>query len=169
MRDRIWIVAGLAIFAALITAPFWRARRGVDLTKLPVLRLPANQTQCVAPVSYMRAAHMQLLLEWRTDVVRLGERRYVAFNGKVYQRSLTGTCLGCHNKEQFCDRCHSYVGVSGPYCWNCHNQPQAGAAAASVGAVQPPAEAPPRAPSSPDRLLSRKSGPPSSPFPRRVQ
>ena len=169
MRDRIWIVAGLAVFVVLITAPFWRARRGVgNLTKLPVLTLPANQTQCVAPVSYMRAAHMQLLLRWRKDVVRYGQRRYVAFNGKVYQRSLTGTCLGCHNKEQFCDRCHAYVGVSGPYCWNCHNQPQAMPAAASSGTIQPAAEAPRWTRSSPDHLLSRKSGWPASPFPRRV-
>ncbi len=170
MRDRIWIVAGLAVFVALITAPFWRARRGVgNLTKLPILTLPANQTQCVAPVSYMRAAHMKLLMDWRFQVVREGERRYVAFNGKVYQKSLTQTCLGCHNKEQFCDRCHAYVGVSGPYCWNCHNQPQARAAAASTAAVQPQADASPWTRSSPDRLLSRKSDGAVSPLPRRTQ
>lgn len=168
MRDRIWIVVGLVVFVALITAPFWRARRGVgDLTKLPVLALPANQKQCVAPISYMRASHMKLLMTWRYQVVRENERRYVAFNGKVYQKNLTETCLGCHNKEQFCDRCHAYVGVSGPYCWNCHNQPQARPAAAS-NAIQPQAGASPLAQSSPDHLLSRRSGWPSSPFPRRV-
>ena len=48
---------------------------------------------------------------------------YVAFNGKVYEKSLTGTCLGCHNKAEFCDRCHAYSGVSSPYCWNCHSEP----------------------------------------------
>ncbi len=167
MRDRLWIIAGLAVFVVLITAPFWRARRGVgDLTKLPVLTLPINQTQCVAPVAYMRAAHMQLLLSWRQDVVRRGERKYVAFNGKVYQRSLTGTCLGCHNKEQFCDSCHAYVGVSGPYCWDCHNQPQARPAAVSSGAIHSPAGASRSARSSPDQLLSLESNWQSSPFPR---
>ncbi|MDE3149846.1 MAG: sulfate reduction electron transfer complex DsrMKJOP subunit DsrJ [Acidobacteriota bacterium] len=125
MRDRIWIIAGLALFAAAVTAPFWCERTPAkDLTKVPNLVLPANQKECVAPVSYMRASHMLLLLRWREDVVRSGQRRYVAFNGKVYDKSLTKTCLGCHNKEQFCDRCHTYAGVSGPYCWNCHNQPQ---------------------------------------------
>ena len=28
------------------------------------------------------------------------------------------------NKAGFCDRCHDYSGVSGPYCWNCHSDPQ---------------------------------------------
>jgi hypothetical protein len=129
MRDRLWIIAGLALFVAAATTPFWFAHANAkDLSKLPDLTLPANQKQCVAPTGTMRAEHMQLLVSWREDVVRRGDRRYVAFNGKVYEKSLTKTCLGCHSKEQFCDRCHAYAGVSGPYCWNCHNEPQAIAA-----------------------------------------
>lgn len=164
MRDRVWIVAGLAVFAAAVTAPFWCARPGAkDLTKLPHLVLPANQKQCVAPVSYMRASHMVLLLRWRQDVVRRGQRRYVAFNGKVYQRSLTGTCLGCHSKEQFCDRCHAYVGVSGPYCWNCHNQPQTHVADVLPKAIRPDAGTRGLAQGPAGRLLARiEQAPPSS-------
>ena len=132
MRDRWWIVAWLALFLATISAPFWyRPTAAGDLTKLPNLVLPANRRQCVAPASYMRAAHMELLTSWREQVVRDGDRKYVAFNGKTYQKSLTATCLGCHNKEQFCDRCHAYAGVSGPYCWNCHNPSASRAVAAS--------------------------------------
>jgi hypothetical protein len=86
--------------------------------------MPANQKECVAPAGTMRAAHMKMLIQWREDVVRHGDRRFVAFNGKVYEKSLTGTCLGCHNKQQFCDRCHAYSGVSTPSCWNCHSDPQ---------------------------------------------
>ena len=133
MRDRLWIAAGLVLFVAAITAPFWyRPTPARDLAKLPELVLPAKQKQCVAPVSYMRASHMVLLTNWRQQVVREGERKYVAFNGSVYQKSLTATCLGCHNKEQFCDRCHTYAGVSGPYCWNCHNASASRAVAASA-------------------------------------
>jgi hypothetical protein len=125
MRDRIWITAGLALFVAAVAAPFWSAHTAAkDLGKIPDLTLPANEKQCVAPAGTMRAAHMQMLVSWREDVVRRGDRKYVAFNGKVYEKSLTKTCLGCHNKGQFCDRCHSYAGVSGPYCWNCHNEPK---------------------------------------------
>ncbi len=142
MRDRFWIVAGLAVFAVAVTAPFWCARPAAkDLTKLPNLTLPVNQKQCVAPISYMRASHMQLLLQWRKDVVRRGDRKYAAFDGKVYDMSLTKTCLGCHNKEQFCGRCHTYAGVSGPYCWNCHNAPQSTATAAVPASMQPEAGA----------------------------
>jgi len=124
MRDRVWIFVGLAVFAAGFTAPFWHVHAKAS-ARQPDLVLPANQKECVAPASTMRAAHMQMLLNWREDVVRHGDRRYVAFDGKVYEKSLTHTCLGCHSKAGFCDRCHEYSGVSGPYCWNCHSDPQA--------------------------------------------
>lgn len=133
MRDRLWILAGLVAFVATIAVPFWyRPTPAKDLSKLPQLVLPVSQKQCVAPVSYMRASHMVLLMNWRQEAVRDANRGYVAFNGKVYQKSLTGTCLGCHNKAQFCDRCHTYAGVSGPYCWDCHNAPPSKAVAVSA-------------------------------------
>jgi hypothetical protein len=129
MRDRIWIYAGLAVFVAVVTVPFWTSHTAArtapkDLGKVPDLILPANEKQCVAPAATMRAEHMRLLVRWREDVVRRDDRRYVAFNGKVYEKSLTKTCLGCHSKKQFCDSCHSYAGVSKPDCWNCHSEPQ---------------------------------------------
>ena len=73
----------------------------------------------MAPASYMRGSHMQLLIEWRDEAVREGERTLRAFNGKTYDMSLTRTCLTqCHtNRNEFCDRCHDYAGVSDPYCW----------------------------------------------------
>lgn len=167
MRDRVWIVGGLAVFAVALTAPFWCAHLGTkNLARMPNLALPANQTQCVAPVEYMRASHMVLLLRWREEVVRLGQRRYVAFNGKVYDKSLTRTCLDCHNKEQFCDRCHSYAGVSGPYCWNCHNQPQTHVAGTSLPPMQPEAAAPHLAFTSPSRFPAQAPHPQSLSFPR---
>ncbi|MCF7809732.1 hypothetical protein K9N50_01950 [bacterium] len=34
------------------------------------------------------------------------------------------SCIECHsNKEQFCDRCHTYMSVD-PYCWDCHIIPE---------------------------------------------
>jgi [DsrC]-trisulfide reductase subunit J len=134
MRDRIWIIAGLGLFVTVVTTPFWFAHPAAkDLGKVPGLTLPANTKECVAPASYMRTSHMQLLMSWREDVVRRDQRQYVAFNGKVYEKSLDQTCLGCHNKQEFCDRCHAYAGVSGPYCWHCHSQPQTTASAMTPG------------------------------------
>ena len=123
MRDRVFIFAGLALFVAAFTTPFWHAHANTS-ARQPQLVLPAGKKECVAPAGTMRAEHMKMLLNWREDVVRRDDRQYHAFDGQVYDRSLTRTCLGCHSKRQFCDRCHEYSGVSGPYCWNCHNDPQ---------------------------------------------
>ncbi len=125
MRDRPQIVVGLLVFVGLFTFPIWHAQaRKTSLSALDV-KLPAQERQCVAPLSYMRDSHMRLLVNWREEVVRNHDRQYTAFNGKVYDKSLTRTCLGqCHtNKREFCDRCHTYAAVSGPYCWDCHNEP----------------------------------------------
>jgi hypothetical protein len=78
----------------------------------------------VEPIEYMRKNHVDLLNNWKERVVRNGELRYVASDGKEYTMSLTLTCLNCHsNKANFCDRCHEYVRVS-PRCWDCHNVPK---------------------------------------------
>jgi predicted amidophosphoribosyltransferase len=77
---------------------------------------------------------MQLLVEWRESVVRDDQRKFKAPNGKVYEKNLTRTCLEqCHaNKREFCDRCHAYAGISGPYCWDCHNDARVMVAARSA-------------------------------------
>jgi hypothetical protein len=82
-----------------------------------------GRDQCVMSTDYMRANHMNLLNQWRNDVVRLGERVHIAPDGRKYDRSLSNTCLDCHsNKARFCDLCHNYMGVA-PYCWQCHLEP----------------------------------------------
>lgn len=126
MRDRLWILAGLAAFVAFATVPFWAAHFSTTHSRVmgPNLLLPAQQKQCVAPATFMRSSHMKLLVSWREDVVRHGNRGYIAQDGKIYDKSLTRTCLGCHSKQQFCDRCHTYSGVAEAYCWSCHNEPQ---------------------------------------------
>lgn len=123
MKDRPFIVAGLAVFLVFVTAPVWRSLATPRITlAAPQIKSPVQEKLCVAPVSYMRTSHMQLLDEWRESVVRTGQRKYVAYNGKVYEKSLTQTCLGCHgSQKEFCERCHSYSGVSTLTCWNCHS------------------------------------------------
>ena len=125
MRERTLIFGGLAVFLVLFTYPLWHAAAVGTQAKSPQLQLPANARECVAPVPYMRATHMQLLVQWREGVVRNGIRQVHAFNGKSYDASLTRTCLGqCHSRKDFCDRCHTYSGVSAPSCWQCHNETQ---------------------------------------------
>jgi hypothetical protein len=125
MRDRFVIIAALAVFLGVVTTPLWYARASGETAAGPDLKLPVAEKACVMPVAYMRTSHMDLLMTWRDDVVRLNKRTWTAPDGKTYQIGLSGTCLRCHtNKTEFCDRCHSYASVT-PYCWDCHVDPAA--------------------------------------------
>lgn len=142
MRDQPVILAGLATFLAVVTYPFWYNLARGQTPRGPDVRLPAHERQCVAPTEYMRTSHMELLIQWRDQVVRQNLRRVTAADGRTFNASLTNTCLAqCHtNKTEFCDRCHNYSGVGTPYCWDCHNEPRVRRAAltpASVSRSQP--------------------------------
>jgi hypothetical protein len=122
------IIAGIVVFVIAASFPFWYGK-GKTVSP-PDLKLdtPAierlKEKLCVEPAPYMKANHMKLLNAWRDGVVREDKRTYTAADGRVFQVSLTGTCLECHsNKGQFCDRCHDYAGAK-PNCWNCHIIPE---------------------------------------------
>jgi len=121
MRDRPIILSGLAAFLALVTLPIWY-NAACGAPSAPNLKRPTTARQCVADPAFMRRSHMALLSEWREQKVRDGIRTQAGF-----EVSLTRTCLAeCHqDRSAFCDRCHTYVGLSGPYCWDCHNPPAA--------------------------------------------
>jgi hypothetical protein len=123
MRDRHVIIVALIVFFGVLTSPIWYARAAGTTARGPEPKLPETEKTCVMPVEYMRASHMELLLTWRDDVVRRNVRTWAAPDGKSYTISLSGTCLRCHAKKtEFCDRCHTYAGVT-PYCWDCHVDP----------------------------------------------
>jgi len=125
MYDARKIVPGLIIFFALIAFPLWLSAASGGINEPPELTLPANEDKCIEPVEFMRSDHMNLLIDWREEVVRRNERIYTASDGQQYTKSLTDTCLSCHSpKSEFCDRCHDYVGVQ-PTCWTCHVDPEA--------------------------------------------
>jgi len=126
MYDSGKILIGIIVFLILFTSPIWYDLAFGNTAKKPNLVLPtgADQKECVMSAEYMRDNHMELLDVWREDVVRNGNRTYIATSGKKFEMSLTKTCIGCHsNKAEFCDQCHNYLGVS-PYCWDCHVDPQ---------------------------------------------
>ena len=130
MFDRGKIFAGILVFLALVTFPFWygKGRTATPpsiLLDTPEIRKLAVK-ECVEPTPYMRANHMEVVKSWREAVVREEDRIYVNHEGKKYSMSLSQTCLGCHsNKEKFCDACHNYSGVK-PNCWDCHVLPKGG-------------------------------------------
>jgi hypothetical protein len=118
------IIAGIVIFVILITFPFWYGKGKTSLQPALILDTPAiaqlKDKRCVEDTAFMRANHMKLLVTWREAAVREGNRLYTARDGRVFDASLSSTCLKCHsNKQQFCDRCHNYVGAK-PNCFSCH-------------------------------------------------
>jgi hypothetical protein len=121
MKDKNKILAGLVVFIALITLPFWfNMGKAAPAPELELTEKAKAAKVCVMPTEYMKAEHMQLLDVWRHNVVRNAERAFVNPEGKLFNMSLSNTCLDCHsNKEKFCDRCHDYASVR-PYCWDCH-------------------------------------------------
>jgi hypothetical protein len=124
MRDRGRIVLGLLVFLALATFPIWYNLGSGESSRPPELRLPSDAKACVEDTATMRTDHMQLLMHWRDEVVRSNQRVFTTDDGRRYYKSLTGTCLSCHDdKREFCDKCHEYVGAT-PYCWDCHLEPK---------------------------------------------
>jgi len=124
MYDTGKIVTGLVIFLVLISFPIWFNAAGNASANLPEPEIVTDEEQCIEDTEFMKAEHMDLLIDWRQTVVRDGIRTYVASDGRAFNMSLTGTCLSCHsNKEEFCDECHNSVGAQ-PNCWNCHNIPE---------------------------------------------
>jgi hypothetical protein len=124
MYDANKILPVLVIFLVLITLPLWYNPLTGRAAPMPELTLPEDAEQCVEEAELMRGEHMQILDDWRDEVVRDGERYYVHPDGETYEKSLTNTCLGCHGqKAQFCDKCHDYAGAE-PYCWDCHIAPE---------------------------------------------
>jgi hypothetical protein len=118
------IIGGIVLFLVLVTYPLWIGLVPGAKKKPPVLELPVGQKECVMPVEYMKGNHMKLLVRWRDEVVRDGDRTPVTVKGVKYEKSLSGTCFKCHvKKTTFCDRCHDYLSVSPP-CWACHYTPR---------------------------------------------
>jgi len=107
-----------------MTYPFWN-NIGSAAYQRPEIEKPKNAKDCVESVEFMRAEHMAMLNDWRDEVVRGGEHEYHSTaSHQVFQKSLTKTCIKCHeNKDQFCDKCHATVSVN-PYCWDCHVDPK---------------------------------------------
>lgn len=123
MYDAKYIIPGLAAFLALVTLPFWLGL-GRDYERVkPTAPTPEMGRACIEPREYMAASHMELLHAWRDAATRENRRQYTASNGAIWAISLSNTCMRCHaDKENFCDTCHTAVGVA-PYCWDCHAVP----------------------------------------------
>ncbi len=126
------IFIGLVIFVALFASPFYlnmgkaiaKPELKFDTPEIQRLEKETGKKQCVEPKEFMRGGHMQMLNNWRDEVVRMGNRDQIVIAGQKFDKSLQLACMKCHsNKKDFCDKCHNYMAVN-PYCWTCHIQPK---------------------------------------------
>ena len=78
MYDASKIVAGLVVFLILVTSPLWYNAASGRRRPHRSSSCPPTAPQCVEATEYMRASHMDLLNQWRDDVVRDGKRDYVS-------------------------------------------------------------------------------------------
>jgi hypothetical protein len=124
MYDSGKIIGGLVIFLGLVTFPFWFSLASGSESIEPQPEIRKGLKPCVESKEYMKAWHMDMLDDWRDEVVRNGKRMYVNSKGQKHPMSLSTNCMKCHdNKVKFCDECHNYVGVD-PYCFDCHIEPK---------------------------------------------
>ncbi len=105
----------VVVFLAVLAFPFFynlvSTGYSSSATAQPQLKI-AKPGKCVEDTAWMRKNHMKMLIHVREKAVREGVRSVDhSFHG----------CINCHPKrEEFCNRCHDYVGVK-PECWNCHH------------------------------------------------
>jgi hypothetical protein len=116
------VITGIVIFVLLIASPFLYNATFGNPSYVPEIKFETEATKCIESKEYMRANHMDMLDDWRNEVVRGESRIYKASDGKEYEKSLTNTCMSCHiSRTEFCVKCHDYAAVKQPACWNCHN------------------------------------------------
>ena len=134
MSDKPIIIAGLAGFVVLVTFPFWYPLVLGQAFQSPPAREYPQDVRCIEKKEWMAANHMNLLKQWRKEVVRSRgpeAKPYESESGKEYAKSLTDTCMACHGKKDMldgngdtsCTQCHNYAGIE-PDCWNCHIEPE---------------------------------------------
>ena len=89
MNDRFKIYIGLILFVVILAFPFWyNLGKAAPVPEVKLTEKAKAAKTCVRPIEYMKTQHMQLLDEWRDNVVRDGERIYKSDNGKSYKMSL---------------------------------------------------------------------------------
>ena len=84
------VIAGLVIFVVLITIPLWKNLGKTVPAPAPSLDTPvikqlaAKDKKCVMPTEWIRANHMQMLVEWRDNVVRDEEQKVTVSRGRDF-------------------------------------------------------------------------------------
>lgn len=130
MRNKTNIVVGVLVFLLVLTSPIWlnlgksaeASQVEVSLDTPTINALPEDERQCIYDTDYMLKNHMEILHQWKVQVVRDGNRTLVTPDGREFEMSLQNTCLDCHsNYDEFCEKCHDANGVD-PNCLDLPHQ-----------------------------------------------
>lgn len=126
MQKKTNIVVGILVFLLVMAAPIWMnfGKDAADSNVEVSLDTPTinalDEKKCIYDTEYMRENHMEILHQWKVQVVRNDNRIMVTPDGREFEMSLQNTCLDCHsNYDEFCEKCHNANGVD-PNCWTCH-------------------------------------------------
>ncbi|MEW6007035.1 MAG: hypothetical protein AB1595_02625 [bacterium] len=108
------VIGGLIVFLVVFSFPFVLNVMGGRISdKIPEPEIKLPKGRCLKERNVMRASHMNLLKEARDKVVREGIRGSFTLT----------SCRECHkNRDEFCNRCHNFVGAK-PLCFSCHYYP----------------------------------------------
>ena len=74
MYDTSKVIVGIFIFLLLVSIPFWYNSATGKSAYVPEFTYDITETNCIEPTDFMRANHMDILDDWRIEVVR-GEGR----------------------------------------------------------------------------------------------
>ena len=126
MQKKTNIVVGILVFLLVMAAPIWMnfgkdaAASNVEVSLDTPTINALDEKKCIYDTEYMRENHMEILHQWKVQVVRDDNRVMVTPDGREFEMSLQNTCLDCHsNYDEFCEKCHNANGVD-PNCWTCH-------------------------------------------------
>jgi hypothetical protein len=81
------VAIGLVVFLVIFTIAFWKnLGKAVpppqpELNTPAIMKLPEKDRKCVESLAFMRGNHMQLLVNWREQVIRTGDRYYTNSEG----------------------------------------------------------------------------------------
>jgi len=123
-----FVVQTSRVLAAMLLVGVLSALTGcsseTEAQAVPGSAKAAKLKQCIRPTEFMRRNHMELIKHQRDITVREGVR--------ATSDSLAA-CIACHvqydskghpipvnAEDQFCDRCHDWLGVE-PDCFGCHS------------------------------------------------
>ena len=98
MQKKTNIVVGILVFLLVMSAPIWMnfgkdaAASNVEVSLDTPTINALDEKKCIYDTEYMRENHMEILHQWKVQVVRDDNRVMVTPDGREFDMSLQNTC-----------------------------------------------------------------------------